>query len=136
MERQALSYGLGHGLGRALSLYIHLVAIQFTISTISLIARQVLEWRTMGNSGYGEHMESRGELGIVRYLKLFVFVQFLLLSNVCLCSWHRLLICVPNVPNSLTSIMNPAASHSFGTRRPIMARWKCSRHVCARVGPG
>lgn len=34
----------------------------------------------------GAHMDSCGKQGIVRYLILFVFVQFLLLSNVCLCS--------------------------------------------------
>ena len=42
--------------------------------------------------GHGKHLESRGELGIVRYLIFYVFVQFLLLSEIaCARDMYRLL---------------------------------------------
>jgi hypothetical protein len=53
--------------------------------------------------GHGKHLESRGELGIVRYLILFVFVQFLLLSKIACArdvgSWP-----MPKMPDLFTSI--------------------------------
>ena len=60
-----------------------LIVTMFRNLTCSLIVEHISEGQ---GSGDRKRMASRGELGNVRYLILFVFVQFLLLSNVCLCS--------------------------------------------------